>query len=343
MKSDWVAASVRARSLAERRVGAGACQQIATLNVLTDLNSTNSTNSTNDPRRLSNALALLADTTYGAGVAGCTEQGAAEHAIRSTVLWHIRVLAGWIPATGTRLVRAVAAGYERDNIVALAHTLGTGQPAGQPFELGALATAWPRLREATSVSELDAALRTSPWAYSNAGEAGAGSVSAGDSNTGETSTPADRDVLTLVWLTRIAAVAGAARPWAEAAAGLLVARMLLVDQTPASPRLCAVARPLLGRAWERAGTLADLRASLPRGARDALRHTEGPLDLWRSEARLRARVEAEGFRLLRGAMPGPDIVLGGIAVLAMDAWRVRAALSAAAAGIGHSEVLDALA
>jgi hypothetical protein len=42
-------------------------------------------------------------------------------------------------------------------------------------------------------------------------------------------------------------------------------------------------------------------------------------------------------------MPGPDVVLGAIAVLALDAWRVRAALAAAAAGAGSSEVLDAAA
>jgi hypothetical protein len=37
------------------------------------------------------------------------------------------------------------------------------------------------------------------------------------------------------------------------------------------------------------------------------------------------------------------VVLGAIAVLAMDAWRVRVGLAAAAAGTGSSEVLDAVA
>jgi hypothetical protein len=53
-----------------------------------------------------------------------------------------------------------------------------------------------------------------------------------------------------------------------------------------------------------------------------------------------AAVEKDGFRLLRGSMPGPDVVLGAIAVLSTDAWRVRAALTAAAAAAGSSEVLD---
>ena len=42
-------------------------------------------------------------------------------------------------------------------------------------------------------------------------------------------------------------------------------------------------------------------------------------------------------------MTPPLIVLGGATVLAVDAWRVRAALAAAATGAGGSEVLDAVA
>ena len=58
---------------------------------------------------------------------------------------------------------------------------------------------------------------------------------------------------------------------------------------------------------------------------------------------MRAAVEADGFALLRRPRAGPEVVLGAIAVMAMDAWRVRAALAAAAAGTGSSEVLDAVA
>lgn len=308
MKADWVAASVRARSMAQRRVGVGGSQRIAAQHSLRE------------------GLALLEHTTYGERLVGCADRAAAERGIRSTVLWQLRVLAGWIPGTGTRLMRAAAGGYERDNIVSLAHSFDAGPTSPEFFDLGALATAWPRLREAQSTAELDEALRTSRW-----GDAGS-----------DDATPR-RDILTVVWLGRLAAVAGAARPWAEAASGVLAARMLLVDQSVPSGRFRDAVHPLLGRAWEGAANLNELRSALPRAARDALRDVDGPKDLWRSEARLRATVEADGFRLLRGAMPGPTIVLGGIAVLAMDAWRVRAALSAAVSGTGTSEVLDAVA
>jgi len=58
---------------------------------------------------------------------------------------------------------------------------------------------------------------------------------------------------------------------------------------------------------------------------------------------MRAGVEADGLALLSRPRPGPEVVLGAIAVLSVDAWRVRAALAAAAAGAGSSEVLDAVA
>jgi hypothetical protein len=308
MSAAWVAASVRARSMARRRVGAGVSRRLA------------------GQRSLADALRLLADTAQADRLAGCTDLAVAERATRDTVLWQLRVLAGWMPARGTSLARAAAGAFERENIVALAVRLDGGRAAYDPFDLGALATAWPRLRTAASAEQLARALRESPW---------------GD--TGSDGTAALRDVLTLVWLRRLAAVAPAARSWAEAACALTAARILLVDAAVPAPRIVALVRPVLGRAWESAGSLAELQAALPSSVKPVLGGIEAPEELWRAEAGMRASVEADGFRLLRSSLPGPDVVLGAIAVLATDAWRVRAALAAAAAGTGSSEVLDAVA
>ena len=308
MNADWVAASVLARSMAQRRVGAGTARTIAA------------------QPSLAEGLSLLADTVYADRLDGRTDLAAAERATRETVLWHLRVMAGWIPATGTRLARAAAGAYERDNILSLARRLTDGSTSAEPFDLGSLGSAWSRLQLATTGEELTDALRTSFW-----GETGPG---------GRT---ALRDVLTLVWLRRLAEVTAAARPWAEAVATLTVARLRLVDGTEPSTRLRQLVRPLLGDGWENAGDVTELRARLPRSAQAVLRGIGGPEDLWRAECRLRGTVEADGFRLLRGSIPGPDVVLGGITVLALDAWRVRAALAAAASGTGSSEVLDAVA
>jgi hypothetical protein len=308
MSGAWVAASVRARSMAQRRVGAGGSRRLAGQHSLAD------------------ALHLLADTAYADRLAGCTDLAVAEHATQDAVLWQLRVLAGWMPAGGTRLARAAAGAFERDNIVALTRRLEGGQAAYDPFNLGAIATSWPRLRTAASAEELAEAVRTSPWGGTGWG---------GKSDL--------RDVLTLVWLRRLAVVAPDARSWAGAACALTAARIVLVEGMAPAPRILQLARPILGRRWETARDLAQLRAALPLSVQPVLRGIEAPEELWRAEARMRAVVEADGFRLLGSPRPGPRVVLGAIAVLAMDAWRVRVGLAAAAAGTGSSEVLDAVA
>lgn len=325
MNADWVAATVRARSLGRRRVGAGGCRVIAAQPALAE------------------ALALLAPTAYADRLPPGADLAAAERATHETVLWRLRVLAGWMPATGAQLFRALAAPYERDNVVALARHLQDGRVVPEPFDLGTLATAWPLLRVATSVPELGALLRRSPW----------GEVDADD--------PAVlRDVLTLVWWRRLVGAAPAARPWAQTAAALVAARILLVEDAvdvqaapgaagPAtaarasSVRVIQLLRPLLGRGWEGTRSMHELREVLPGPARAALGEVDAARDLWRAEARLWVSVETDGFRMLRGALPGPEVVLGAVAVLAADAWRVRAALAAASVGAGGSEVLDAVA
>jgi hypothetical protein len=302
---DWVAASVRARAMARRRVGAGACRRIA--------------------GRSSIAEAL--QDLKGTGYAQSLKDGGLEEAQRATadaILWQLRVLAGWLPARGTRLVRAAAAGLERENILGLARHLDGG-PERPEHALGALATAWPRLRNSTSREELDTALRHSPWG--DPGEGGPANLS---------------DVLRIAWLRELAAAAPQARPWAATATALMVGRLVLVDASQPSPRLRRLVRPLIGDAWAEAADVADLRAALPVTLRSALDGIDRPMDLWRAEVRAVAEVEDDAFRLLRTAMPGPSVVLGAIAVLAIDAWRVRAALAAAEAG-GGSEVLDAVA
>ena len=308
MSADWVAASVRARSLAMRRIGAGASYEIASQPSLAD------------------GLRLLDGTVYAERLVGCTSLGAAERATRETVLWQLRVLAGWVPATGTRLVRAAAATFERENILDLAESLDEGRPAPEAFDVGSLSTAWTRLRTARSLDELTVGVRSSPW-----GEGGSLDL------------PVARDELTIVSLRRLAAVAPAARPWAEAASALIVARIVFVDRSAASRSLTKLVRPFLGETWEESRDLRSAVAAFPHKTQALFRDATNPKYLWRAEAGLRALCESDGFRLLRGSLPGPDIVLGIIVVLAMDAWRVRAALASASAGLGSSEVLDVVA
>ncbi|MCC9205061.1 hypothetical protein [Arthrobacter sp. zg-Y769] len=319
MRADWVAASVRARSMAQRRVGAGMCRDLSAL------------------PSLPAAVEALNESVYSGDLAGARTLGSAQQATRSAVLWQLRVLAGWLPAgQDTQLVRAAAARFEADNILTLAAALradtgantgtepGTAAPLGSAFDLGGLATAWPRLRTADSPEMLQAMLAASPW-----GDPGPAS--------------ALPDMLTAVWLRRLAAAAPAARPWAVAGAVLLAARLLLVNGVRPTDRLVSLLRPLIGTGWTEAASLPELTSALSPGAGRILAEVQEPHELWQAEARLAAQVETDGFGLLRAGLPGPDVVLGAMAVLAADAWRVRAALAAAAAGTGRSEVLDAVA
>lgn len=317
MRADWVAATVRARSMAQRRVGAGTCRELSTL------------------PDLPAAVEALAGSVYADQLSSARTLGSAQQATRRTVLWQLRVLAGWLPAgQDTQLVRAAAARFEADNIVVLAAALQRNSATGlepEPgsvsapeYDLGGLATAWPRLRTADSPETLQAMLAASPW-----GDPGPA--------------PALPDMLTAVWLRRLASAAPATRPWAVAGAVLLAARLLLVTGTGTTDRLVSLLRPLIGTGWTEAASLPELTAALSPAAGQVLAEVQEPQELWRAEARLAAQVETDGFGLLRAGLPGPDVVLGAMAVLAADAWRVRAALAAAATGTGRSEVLDAVA
>ena len=83
-----------------------------------------------------------------------------------------------------------------------------------------------------------------------------------------------------------------------------------------------------------------LRARLPGDIRWTLEGIDGVGDLWRAEAGWWQRVEHDGFALLRGSSFDQRPVVGALAVLAVDAWRTRAALEAAARG-GAAPVLEA--
>ncbi|HEY8700129.1 MAG TPA: hypothetical protein VIM08_04055 [Arthrobacter sp.] len=315
-----MAASVRARAMAHRRVGAGASRSLAAEPIL------------------ESALSSLRDSSYAERLRGKAGLPAAERAVRDTVLWQLRVLAGWLPASGTALARAAAGAFEIENIMALAHHLAGGPKPPEPYYLGALATAWPRLRSAGSGGELAGILAATAWGP-DVGAAALGAAGLGGEGR-EGGLGGLRDALTVAWARRLAAAAPPARPWCGAVCALTAARILTVDGgTPAAPILHLL-RPVLGRRWETAVSLAEFTAALPPSLRTVLNGVLSPKELWRAEARMHAAVEKDGFQLLRGSMPGPDVVLGAIAVLSIDAWRVRAALAAAAAGAGSSEVLD---
>lgn len=311
MTAGWVAGSVRARALSRRRIGAARARALARA---ADLNA---------------ALIDLEQTPYHRGAHRGQTLAEAQHGVAATLLWHYRVLAGWLPQSGTELVRVISGGFEIANVDELLQRLG-GQPTEPEFRLGALATAWPRLAGATSVGELRALLAASPW-----GDPGA------------ESSAAVRTGMRLAWAARVCGVASEALPWAAAGAALLVARERFAnpedDARGAPAPTLDRSRSLLGPRALEAATLQAFIEALPATAAWAFHSVEQPGDLWRAEGRWWARVEHDGFALLARSGFSPRPVLGALVVLAADAWRLRAALELAARGGQYAEVLDALA
>ena len=307
MSAGWVAGSVRATALARRRLGAERTRQLASSGSLAD------------------ALRMLAATAYGARLRPDQSLAAAQHEIAGSVLWDLRVLAGWLPGEGVRLLRVLAAWFEVANVDELLQSI-VGLPAEAEFRLGALATAWPQLRQAASSSELRAALAASAW-----------------QDPGGESTYAIRVGLRARWADRAAALGGPVRAWAAGAVAVLVAGERFAAGRTVSTAIMGRALSLLGPAALRAATLEEMAGCLPSQAGWILTGITVPADLWRTEQAWLARVERDGLRLLRTSGLDSGTVLGAAAVMACDAWRVRAALEIAARGGEPLEAYDELA
>ena len=295
MSAGWVAGSVRARALARRRLGAGAARQLAASGSLRD------------------AQQVLAATAYGRRVRPGQDLAETQHQVAGALLWDLRVLAGWLPQDGVRLLRVLAAWFELANVEEMLQALA-GRPADTEFELGALATAWPRLRQADSRAGLRAALAASEWR-----------------DPGGDTDRAVRLGMRARYAVRAAALPAPVRGWAVAAMALLVAEERRTGGH-AEGAVLDDAAGLLGPAALRAATLADLAGGLPSSVRWVLNGVTTPDDLWRAETTWRSRVEQDGLLLLRTATLDSEAVLGAVAVMACDAWRVRGALEVAARG-----------
>jgi hypothetical protein len=307
--TSWVAGTVRAKAIARRRVGASGARSIA---VSEDLEA---------------ALSALGGTSYDHAVHGGQGLAEAQHAVAGQFLWHLRVLAGWLPRDGAQAIRLVAGGFEIANVDEHLRRLA-GLSAEPPFDLGTLETAWTRIAATSSLAELQRVLAASAW-----GDPGA-------------ATPRDIHLgMRLAWAERVVGGVPAAAAWARAALALLVVRECLLTGRPLTGRQAERARNVLGPSFidlldRPVPPQGELAARLPGDTRWALQHVELEQDLWTADARWWRRVEEDGFRGLRGASFGPAPVLGAVAVLAADARRVRAALATAARAAGTAGVLS---
>ncbi|MDR3659850.1 MAG: hypothetical protein P4L86_05470 [Mycobacterium sp.] len=307
MSTAWVAGNVRAKAMLDRRIGSARARELA------------------GTGSLAQAEQILADSPYRHYVRGGQTLREAEHGLAATVLWHLRVLAGWQPRSGAGTLRLLAGWFEIANIRAHARAVSGGENEAL-FAMGALGTAWSRLRTTSSVTQLRQVLTETPW-----GDPG-----------GES--PADIVVgVEFAWARRVALAVPEANDWACGGAALLVARRQFLEGRVLELPAQTNAERILGRRAMAAGNLQEFNSRLPPPARWALSGTADVGELWQAEFRWWSRVERDGLELLRRPRFGFGPTIGAAAVLAADAWRCRAALQIAAGGGGSMEVYDAVA
>jgi hypothetical protein len=307
VSAGWVAGSVRARALARRRLGSESARHIAGAGSLRE------------------AIETLASTPYGRDIRPGQSLAVAQHMVGRTLLWHLRVLAGWLPRGGAAMLRMLAGWFEIANTDELLDEL-TGGTKGPAFQLGALATAWPRLEAAGSLADLRAVLASSAWL-----------------DPGGQEPRTIRLGMRASWAARVATLPHPAPCWAAGAAALLVAGERVVAERELPDFVCAQVSGLLGSAPLRAATLDDLVSCLPAQARWVLTPRVAASGLWQAEARWWARVERDGFALLASSGFASEPLVGAVAILAADAWRLRAALEMAARGGQPLQVYDTVA
>ena len=309
MSTSWVAGVVRAKALAERRIGAGGARALAT------------------SPGLAEAVTALHQSPYGHDVHPGMSLGEAQHAIGASLLWNMRVLAGWLPRGGADVIRLLAAGFEVANVDEHLARL-RGEAAESAYSLGTLGTAWSRLSDTTTLAGVGDVLGWSSWRLDDV-----------------TTQRELRVGLRLAWADAVVAGVPAAAAWARSGAALLILREVALDGRRLAPPLARRASYVLGPAFvdEVARGQTDvsmLRGLLEADARSMLDEVDRVDDLWRADVSWWQRVERDGFGLLRGSSYDQRPVVGAVAVLAVDAWRTRAALEVAARG-GTGAALEA--
>jgi hypothetical protein len=305
MGMSWVAGGVRGRSLMRRRLGRIGARAVAT------------------SPSLELAIGQLVRSPYVHDVRVGQSLAEAQRSVSATALWHVRVLAGWLPREGAEVVRTLAGAWEIANLSLVLASM-RGAPPVAPYELGALATIPRRYLSASAPSDIRRLLVVSVW---------------GDPYTDEPS-----ELLSwmrLRWGERVAAVVPGSSDWAAGYLALLVARQLFVDGRRPDRRRWPVSP--LGTDWEKASSIPDLARRLAPQARWTLAGVEDGAGLWSADARWWSTIERAALERQHRIRPGSaEEVVASVVVLAADAWRTRAALEVASRGGQELEAFDAL-
>lgn len=279
MSAGWIAGDVRARELASEPLDVAASVAAAT--------------------NLGAGIALLGQAKWIRDVAATTTVVASQRAVLETLLWRLRVIAGWLPSEGVEMVRSCVAWFEIRNIEdRLAYFVGA--PASVQYELGRLGIISRPLGATSNGEDIRQLMAASAWG--DPGSADAYRI---------------RIWLRRMWHKRARDASPQLRVWSDAAAWLLAARERTAARSGAD--LLARTPPLVPSPWKWASV--DWAGS----------------DLWRAEERWWTQVREEGLRLLHTPIGTPGPALGAITTLASSAHRIATALEIAA-GVGGGDI-----
>ena len=295
MKPGWTGGVTRARLLMSRVIGPEHASEVARAPSLTE------------------GLAALTGSAYGERVRAGQDLATAQRGIADTLLWHLRILAGWLPGAGAALIRALAGWFELMNIDARLAALASDGREPPPFVLGTLGTMWHTAERAHTIEEVADAVAGSPWGALPGRSAAELSLG-----------------LRAAWGRRVQASAPEAADWVAGAGALLVAREVLVAHT-GEHAAQLLQYPGIEQQALSAASVPELRGALSPRAGWALAGVGGPTELWRAELAWWNRVEDDAHALLRH-IDDEAVVLASVALLAVDAQRTARALQSAAAG-----------
>lgn len=248
----------------------------------------------------------------------------AQRAVSDTALWHLRVLAGWLPPRGVGIVRALAAWFEVGALEELTVAIATAR--GRPdtsYSPGALGTVWARAASAVSLAELRGTLAHSAW-----GDPGSGTL------------PDILLGLRLGWARLLRRTLGEHPEWGDGALALAVAKALFLQRSE-SHQLDPKRVPELGTRWADVREIGEFAVHLAPTARWVLQEVHTPDDLWRADRDWWVRIERNAAALLRTRPLDRPVVVGAAATLLADCWRTRTALGRAARGSAAPEATDA--
>jgi hypothetical protein len=294
MNASWVAGAVRARQLARHRLGSQGEQELAAC------------------RDLDEALAMLAGTAYEEALRAGRDLEAVQHAVADQALWHLRILAGWVPAGGIRAVQALAAWFEIANVEETVFAISSNESIPPPYQMGRLSLARRGVHRAASLVEVRRALTRTRWGDPGGDRADALLFG-----------------VRLAWGELLRRVIRQRRDWGLGLTALVLAqdRFLPGARHPV-PRHVAG----LGSGWRDATDVESFVAALPARAAWALADVRDATDLWEAEETWWRRVVADGYDLLRHGRLGQGTVVGAAAVIVADARFTRTALDRAYRG-----------